>query len=247
MESELFGYVEGAFTGASKGGKIGLFELAHKGTLFMDEIAELPIALQAKLLRVLQEKEIRKLGDDRIIPIYVRIIAASNVSLRGQVEKGAFREDLLYRLDILSLLLPPLRHRKSDIADLVTVFTDRFNRENREHRQIVFESDAIEELNSQEWKGNIRELRNICDRLFVLNSTGVVTRTEIREALQSDYAQTAQTTRLERLLASRNPQAADHAAPMADGRKMTRDELAKALGMSRTTLWRRMKENETNQ
>lgn len=247
LESELFGYVEGAFTGASKGGKIGLFELAHKGTLFMDEIAELPIALQAKLLRVLQEKEIRKLGDDRIIPIDVRIIAASNVSLRGQVEKGAFREDLLYRLDILSLLLPPLRQRKADIADLVTVFTDSYNRENREQRTIVFEADAIEELNNQEWKGNIRELRNICDRLFVLNSTGVVTRTEVREAMQSDFAQTTQTTRLERLLASKSPQAADPDAPMVDGRKMTRDELAKALGMSRTTLWRRMKETESNQ
>ncbi len=241
LESELFGYVEGAFTGAIKGGKSGLFELAHKGTLFMDEIAELPIALQAKLLRVLQEKEIRKLGDDKIIPIDVRIIAASNVSLRDQVEKGAFREDLLYRLDILSLLLPPLRERRVDIADLVAIFTGTFNQENREGRHIDFEDEAIEALNRQEWKGNIRELRNICDRLFVLNSTGIITKEEVLEALRPDYRLGAQPEGLDRIMAAQGSKTRDASVPMIDGRKMTRDELARALGISRTTLWRRMK------
>lgn len=242
LESELFGYVEGAFTGAVKGGRIGLFELAHKGTLFMDEIAELPIALQAKLLRVLQEKEIRKLGDDKIIPIDVRVIAATNVSLRTQVEKGSFREDLLYRLDILSLFLPPLRQRSHDIVDLVQLFTEQHNRENRERRQLVIEPDAIAELERQDWMGNIRELKNICDRIFVLNSTGVVTREDVREALMNGSLDLGRRTpdAWPAMSAIKSPE--PPAIPMIDGRKATKEELARMLGISRTTLWRRSRE-----
>ena len=242
LESELFGYVEGAFTGAVKGGRIGLFELAHKGTLFMDEIAELPIALQAKLLRVLQEKEIRKLGDDKIIPIDVRVIAATNVSLRAQVEKGSFREDLLYRLDILSLFLPPLRQRKKDIVDLVRLFTDQYNRENRDFRQIVIEPDAIAELERQEWMGNIRELKNICDRIFVLNSTGIVTRKDVQEALMNESAELGRRKSDERAAVQPGNGLEAPVIPTIDGRKATKEELARVLGISRTTLWRRSRD-----
>lgn len=182
IESELFGYVEGSFTGALKGGKIGLFELAHRGTLFLDEISELPLAQQAKLLRVLEEKEIRKLGDEKIIPIDVRIIAATNVSLPQLAAAGLFREDLLYRLDILSLTLPPLRQRQEDIADLVLLFSEINNRENGRLEAITFEQSAIEELAQHAWKGNVRELRNICDRLFVLSSN-VISRQDVLDTL----------------------------------------------------------------
>jgi len=254
LESELFGYVEGAFTGAVKGGKSGLFELAHKGTLFMDEIAEMPIALQAKLLRVLQEKEIRKLGDDKIIPIDVRVIAASNVSLRRQVEEGAFREDLLYRLDILSLNLPPLRARRNDISELIEKFTETHNREHKDRQQIIFASEAIEALNRLDWQGNVRELKNVCDRLFVLNSTGLITRQDVLEAVQSDFDELGQSVSRFRQQAYQHsikrgfapmypgdPNQHDP-APVANGEKLTREEMAKMMGISRTTLWRRMKD-----
>lgn len=242
LESELFGYVEGAFTGAVKGGRIGLFELAHKGTLFMDEIAELPIALQAKLLRVLQEKEIRKLGDDKIIPIDVRVIAATNVSLRAQVEKGSFREDLMYRLDILSLFLPPLRQRSHDIVDLVRLFTEQYNRENREYRQIVIEPDAIAELERHEWMGNIRELKNICDRIFVLNSTGIVTRQDVQEAMMNESVELGRRKPGERSTVQSVNGLESPVIPTIDGRKATKEELARMLGISRTTLWRRSRD-----
>ena len=109
LESELFGYVEGAFTGSRKGGKIGFFEQAHKGTLFLDEISEIPVNFQGKLLRVLQEKQVRRIGDDRVIDVDARIIAATNRNLRQMVERKEFRQDLLYRLDVLKIYIPPLR------------------------------------------------------------------------------------------------------------------------------------------
>ncbi len=260
IESELFGYVEGAFTGAVKGGKIGLFELAHRGTLFLDEIAELPLALQAKLLRVLQEKEIRKLGDDKIIPIDVRIVAATNVSLRRLAAAGAFREDLLYRLDILSLCLPPLRQRREDIADLVARFTEAYNREGRERGTIVVEPDAIEALKAHDWKGNVRELRNICDRLYVLNSTGIITRQDVLEALHAELEEPGlsrgvrlrldQADRASARLPAEEPA---RIGPAEDGidrrlhdllqdRSLSREEIARMLGISRTTLWRRLRD-----
>ena len=126
LESELFGYVDGAFTGARKGGKQGLFELAHKGTLFLDEIGEMPINLQAKLLRVLQEKEIRKVGGDAVVPVDVRIISATNINIREKVRNGQFRLDLFYRISLLNLYLLPLRERLDDIPILFESFVRNY-------------------------------------------------------------------------------------------------------------------------
>ncbi len=229
LESELFGYVEGAFTGATKGGKVGLFEMAHRGTLFLDEIAELPLGLQAKLLRVLQEQEIRKLGDDKIIPVDVRIIAASNVDLQQKVGNNKFRQDLLYRLDILRLNIPPLRYRKGDIQEITKYFLSEF--EDNDHLQVNMNDEAILELIKHDWPGNIRELRNICERLLVLSTNGKITGLEVKEIFQS----------LPQNLISLPHSAEEN---VRKTKRMTQKEVAEILGVSRTTLWRKSKQNK---
>ena len=159
LESELFGYEEGAFTGARKGGKAGLFELAHKGTIFLDEIGEMPKSLQVKLLRVLQEKEIMRLGSDSVISVDIRVIAASNKRLEDLVKSGEFREDLYYRLKILPLYLPSLRERRDDILELFDHFKDVYDGRFRMTREV--EASLVR----YKWSGNIRELRNVAEYL----------------------------------------------------------------------------------
>ncbi len=162
LESELFGYEDGAFTGARKGGKPGLFELAHNGTLFLDEITEMPMNLQVKLLRVLQEREVVRLGGDRIIDVDIRIIAATNKDIKEMVEKGEFRQDLFYRLNVLPLKIPPLRDRKSDIVGLFDYLKKSFN------SNFVLTERAKEALVNYSWNGNVRELRNCVEYLVNL-------------------------------------------------------------------------------
>ncbi len=166
LESELFGYEEGSFTGALKGGKKGLFEEADKGTIFLDEISEISLNTQAKLLRVLQEKEIMRVGSNKNIPIDVRVIAATNSDLVQSVREGKFREDLFYRLSILPINIPPLRDRKEDIPLLVKTFIAKFNDEYG--RNIVdISDDALKILMSHEWPGNVRELENTIGRSII--------------------------------------------------------------------------------
>ncbi|NMM63320.1 sigma 54-interacting transcriptional regulator [Clostridium sp. P21] len=159
LESELFGYEEGAFTGARKGGKLGLFELAHNGTLFLDEIGEMPINLQMRLLRVIQEREVMRIGGDRVIKVNIRIIAATNRNLKEMVRKGEFREDLYYRLNVLPLKIPPLRERKDDILFLINEMKVEFGDE------FHFTEDAKEVLINHNWRGNVRELKNYVEYL----------------------------------------------------------------------------------
>ena len=164
LESELFGYEEGAFTGARKGGRPGLFELAHNGTLFLDEIAEMPMNLQVKLLRVLQEREIARIGGDRIINVDIRIIAATNKNIKKMVERGEFRQDLYYRLNVLPLNIPPLRSRKEDILFLIEEIKEEFN------GNFLLTEKAKELLLSHDWNGNVRELRNYVEYFINLDS-----------------------------------------------------------------------------
>ncbi|MCG0238813.1 MAG: sigma 54-interacting transcriptional regulator [Firmicutes bacterium] len=166
LESELFGYADGAFTGARKGGKRGLFEEAEGGTLFLDEIGEMGLPLQAKLLRVLQEKEIRRVGDSRPIPVDVRIIAATNANLEEKIARGEFREDLYYRLNVIPIVIPPLRHRLEDLPELVARFIDRFNREYGRNVQGI-DPDALAVLQQYHWPGNVRELENVIGRAMI--------------------------------------------------------------------------------
>lgn len=167
LESELFGYVDGAFTGAKKGGKLGLFEFAHKGTLFLDEVEGTSPMLQIKLLRVIQEHEVMRLGDTRLISIDVRIIAATNRNLEQLVSKGEFREDLYYRLNTLPINLPPLRERKEDIIPLMQMFAQ----ENGSRFKLT--GAVAEALRNHHWRGNVRELKNCADYFSFLDKPAI--------------------------------------------------------------------------
>ena len=163
IESELFGYEEGSFTGAKKGGKQGIFELAHMGSLFLDEICDLPLAAQAKLLRVLQEKEVNRVGGHRSVPVDVRIITATNQDMEKMVEEKKFREDLYYRLHVIQILVPPLRERKEDIGPLCRGIIDNLNYTLNMRVKNISEQ-AIDMLRQHDWPGNIRELQNVIER-----------------------------------------------------------------------------------
>lgn len=188
LESELFGYVEGAFTGASKGGKMGFFEIAHRGTIFLDEIGDISPQLQSRLLRVLQEKEIIRLGNDTVIPVDVRVISATNKNLKEAVARGEFRQDLLYRLDVLELNLPPLRKREGDAAILLKHFIN-FEHERTGCRLTSLTDRAMEALMNYSWPGNIREMRNFCERLCILCQKETADLEDLHRALPSIFDQ----------------------------------------------------------
>ncbi len=239
LESELFGYEEGAFSGAIRGGKIGLFELAHKGTIFLDEIGEVPITLQAKLLRVLQEKEIRRIGGNTVQPIDVRIISATNINIEKQIREGKFRSDLYYRLNLLDIVISPLRDRKEDIQEMVDYYLTRFACEMGKPIATM-EKKAASLLMEYSWPGNVRELRNICERLTVLNESSVITLADIKQL---------------KIFKDQEEQAAQPAQPVETAIKAQEEmmqrkprkrkqDLADELGISRTTLWRIMKQQQ---
>ena len=166
LESELFGYRKGAFTGAEED-RAGLFEAANGGTLFLDEIGEMPVELQVKLLRALQEGEIRRVGDDRPITVNVRVIAATNRDLAVEVEKGKFRNDLFYRLNVVPIFLPPLRDRQEDVLPLAEFFLERYSKR-MDRRKPVLTRSAKEMLLTHSWTGNVRELENAIERALAL-------------------------------------------------------------------------------
>ena len=235
LESELFGYEPGAFSGASREGKVGLFEQAHRGTIFLDEIGEIPVSLQAKLLRVLQEKEIRRVGSTTVIPVDVRVIAATNLDLQQQIAKGRFRSDLLYRLNALEIHIPPLRERPADILPLL------------EHQMCILSAelgkaapaltaDAREVLCRYDWPGNVRELRNVCERLVVLSNGRPVDAAYLRELhmFQERPAAAPAGTVL----------SAPGGTTLVLPPTIRKKDLAKELGVSRTTLWRMTKRQE---
>jgi PAS domain S-box-containing protein/TyrR family helix-turn-helix protein len=173
LESELFGYEEGAFTGAKKGGKPGYFEMADTGTLFLDEIGEIPYDLQAKLLRVLQQKELNRVGGQKFRSIDVRIIAATNRDLMDMVKEKKFREDLYYRLNVVPLFIPPLRERKEDIQFLISYFLKTFNSAFNMKKRLS--PDLVDRFEEYSWPGNIRELRNLVERLVVMCPDDTIT------------------------------------------------------------------------
>ena len=173
LESELFGYVEGAFTGAKKGGKLGLFEAAAGGTLFLDEISEMDLGLQAKLLRVLQERRIRPVGGVKEIDVDVRVIAACNAGLPDYVDQGKFRKDLYYRLNTFPIHIPPLRERTGDIPALAAAILDQLSHKLR--RPFTLTDEAVRLLQAHSWPGNVRELRNVLEFSAYLTPSGVIT------------------------------------------------------------------------
>jgi formate hydrogenlyase transcriptional activator len=234
LESELFGHEKGSFTGAFAQ-KIGRFELAHQGTLFLDEVGEIPLELQSKLLRAIQEQELERLGGNRTIRVDVRFIAATNRNLKQMVDEGKFRSDLYYRLHVFPLTVPPLRERKEDIALLIRYFTQKHaKRMNRPIQSIP--SAAIEALTNYEWPGNIRELQNVIERSVILTSGQV-----LQIALPEIAKSAASFPRTPRLEESAERERILRALRESDGRVSGPNGAADRLGLRRTTLQSRMK------
>src|SRR3954471_4436268 len=173
LESELFGYEKGAFTDA-RAQKRGIFELADKGTLFLDEIGEIPLMLQAKLLRVLEEQSFRRLGGLKDIKLDLRVVAATNKNLREAVKEGAFRQDLYFRLNVIQILIPPLRERLEDIVPMTRFFVEHYNRKFKRHIEGVTDA-AAKLLMTHDWPGNVRELRNAIERAMILEESALIT------------------------------------------------------------------------
>lgn len=183
LESELFGYVEGAFTGAKKGGKKGKFELANGGTLFLDEIGDMPLAMQAKILRALQEQEIEPVGSEKTIQVNVRIIAATNKDLTDEIKAKRFRADLFYRLNVISIELPPLRKRVEDIHIYMDDVLHQLN--SSYHTDVTISQEAYQLFEKYNWPGNVRELKNIMERCYVFQENGVITGNTVSKALSN--------------------------------------------------------------
>lgn len=244
LESELFGYEEGAFTGSRKGGKAGLFESAHTGSIFLDEIGEMPLALQAKLLRVLQEREVLRLGATDPTPVDVRIIAATNRDLRAMVEEGLFRADLFYRLNILNLHLPPLRDRLDDLPELAAHFLDgALERLGRATPRDEILAWLLPLLAAHDWPGNIRELENLAERVAVFcesQPTGAETSDLLQTLLPELFAAPGTPTDGTALKDRTRSGEVAHIRAVLTECAGNQAEAAARLGISRTTLWRRL-------
>jgi PAS domain S-box-containing protein len=234
LESELFGYVSGAFTGANQKGKPGLFEVAHGGTIFLDEIAEMEYLTQGKLLRVLQEKNVRRLGSDSIIPIDVRVIAATNRKLKTLVKENKFRADLYYRLNVLNLKLPPLRERIEDIEILAKLFLQEQAGIMKRHLKIA--PSAIQALTHYTWPGNIRELKSIIERVIAVYRHEIIDAAIINQMLEGEADDYDNMTPADKPLSE--SEEINQALAMTKGKYAA---AAKILGISRSTLWRKLK------
>jgi two-component system response regulator HydG len=237
LESELFGHAKGSFTGAVRARR-GMFEEAHGGTLFIDEIGETSPGFQAKLLRVLQEGEIRRVGESTSIKVDVRVIAATNQDLRRAIAEKRFREDLFYRLNVVPLRIPPLRERREDIALLATHFLGRFNQ--RAGTQKAFGADAVARLKLHEWPGNVRELENIIEQAASLSLEREIAAKDIQieEPNLAPAPVLGHSARLSDVVEEAERRAIRGALARCGG---DQGLVAKELGVSPTTLWRRMK------
>jgi transcriptional regulator, propionate catabolism operon regulatory protein len=246
LESELFGYEEGAFTGSRRGGKPGLFEAAHTGTIFLDEIGDMPLPLQSRLLRVLQQREVLRLGGQDAVPVDVRIVAATNHDLGAQIAQGAFREDLYYRLDILKLHLPPLRERREDVpliaARLLEAALARHRARAGPEKALAMLGPALQ---AHAWPGNVRELENVIERVAVivadLAPDGALDERELRDVLPARHEGGRARTDGESLRALRSGQEREHVLRVVAACGGNHAEAARRLGIGRTTLWRKLR------
>lgn len=248
LESELFGYTEGAFTGAKKGGKTGIFELAHGGTVYLDEIGEMTLSSQSSFLRVLQEKEVRKIGDEKVIPVDVRIIAATHKNLYKESMENRFREDLYYRLNVLSLTIPSLRERVEDIPILLKHFINIYSGKYKLQKKFTFDDSAIALLQKHPWRGNIRELQNLVERLYAYGDLdNFITEEELKMLLSNFDLETA-TNEPPKMHVIKNDylnkltkNVIEEAIEKCRGNKT---QAAKYLGVSRTYIWRKLYDNK---
>jgi DNA-binding NtrC family response regulator len=237
LESEFFGHVRGAFSGAVADA-VGLFRGANEGTIFLDEIAELPPELQVKLLRVLQEMQVRPVGSTKAYPVDVRVIAATNRNLEQAMQAGSFRQDLFYRLNVIRIQLPPLRERREDIPALVNHFIRRFSKRfRREIRGIS--TDALNALMTYDFPGNVRELENLIERAFAMGAREQITLADLPSLAARPVVTPAVSTKAVPTLAEVEKELILRALAVFDNDK---EEAARALGISRRTIYRRLKE-----
>ena len=242
FESELFGYEDGAFTGARRKGKPGFFELAHMGTLFLDEGGELPLEMQVKLLRVLQEGEIIRIGGSKPISVDVRIIAATNRDLWEMTEEGTFRQDLYYRLNVINIEVPPLRQRRDDIIPLVMHMLERFNQKYGKHKEIPIELGKV--LRELPWRGNVRELENLIENLVVLCPEDVLTPEHLPVRYQRGQNPASQ-VEIRGILPMKDMvrRAERQLIANAQAQYSSMQEVAKALGVDVSTISRKLSRN----
>lgn len=240
LESELFGYDEGAFTGSKKRGKLGLFEIANGGTIFLDEIGEMPLHLQVKILQVLQDREIKRVGGTKSIPISVRVIAATNKNLEEMVKQGTFREDLYYRLSVVPMHIKPLRERKDDILAFTHNFLEKFNKKFEEVKH--FSQGAIERFINYNWPGNVRELENMIERLVITTDTEMIDVNHLPKYIcnQNEVVEIIEGATLEEMLSFYEKNIIVNAAKQSSNTR----ELAKSLGISQATIVRKMKKHK---
>ena len=242
FESELFGYEDGAFTGARRKGKPGFFELAHMGTLFLDEVGEPPLEMQVKLLRVLQEGEIIRIGGSKPISVDVRIIAATNRDLWEMTEEGTFRQDLYYRLNVINIEVPPLRQRRDDIIPLVMHMLERFNQKYGKHKEIPIELGKV--LRELPWRGNVRELENLIENLVVLCPEDVLTPEHLPVRYQRGQNPASQ-VEIRGILPMKDMvrRAERQLIANAQAQYSSMQEVAKALGVDVSTISRKLSRN----
>ncbi|TYP57791.1 sigma-54 interaction domain-containing protein [Thermosediminibacter litoriperuensis] len=239
LESELFGYEPGAFTGAQKKGKPGKFELAEGGTVFLDEIGEMPLEMQSKLLRVLETREFYRVGGVKPVKVNIRIIAATNRDLAEMVKEGKFREDLLYRLDVVSLKIPPLRERPEDIPVLIDYYLKKNSVENKKVIDSIAPA-AMEMMLNYPWPGNVRELKNVVERLVILSEDGSILAEHLPHSIRKYFESTSENDKkagfkkLDQVVAEAEKQAITYALRMAGNNKA---RAAKMLGIPRSTLY----------
>lgn len=244
LESELFGYAAGAFTGADRKGKRGLFQVAQEGTIFLDEISEMNPMMQGRLLRVLQEKQIMRIGDHKLIPIDIRVIAASNRDIYKLVKEGKFREDLYYRINVLKIVLTPIRDRREDIICFLDYFINSYCK--KLGKPIIeLDHDAKNYLIKYNWPGNVREIRNFSERLCVMSKKQIITLGDIQDQIFSLEMDNSNVSNNINIMENKNMNLDDieetaikQALRNSDGNI---SQAAKELGISRTTIWRRMK------
>lgn len=238
LESELFGYEEGSFTGARRGGKLGKFELAQNGTIFLDEIGDMPLHLQVKILRVLQERRVERVGGTRSIPIDVRIIAATHRDLDEMVKTGEFREDLYYRLNVIPLTIPPLRDRLEDVPILVHYYLDYYSTVTDRSVSGITQ-ETIDILANYPWPGNVRELGNVVEYCVTMVAGGEITSDILPQRIKTVHNSESQNSSLN--LKSLEREAIMKALTLVDS-EGHKDDAAKLLGISRATLYRKIKD-----
>ncbi len=244
----MFGYEEGAFTGAKRGGKVGLFELAHKGTIFLDEINQIPLQLQARVLRIIQEKAILRLGGEKVIPVDVRIIAATNENLKEKVKIGKFRDDLYYRINVLKLQIQPLKRHREDISLLIENFLKQFV---SNHGPVRCNAKELADLVSKyDWPGNVRELANYVERYAVLSQKMKTVLPSLLQEFMTENIEEGMvldpTSSITLKIDKLNNMEKEIIKQIINKFSGNKQKAAILLGVSRSTVWNKISKSEAN-